>query len=280
MAKRNSKKADKLDLTVPSVWRHVGLTFAVIFGNWRLFLALMVLVVGLEVLILVSFGGESYTKLVAGIEVMIFLLVWLTTIYLLRQKMAKHKVKLRDGLYNAMGPMVPTLLISMLVLLECLPILVLIVAYSAAVQTNLFATPFYTLVFIVFAVAMVMLAGYLLSGSLMALVAVSAPGLYPAKALKVSSELMTGRRIRFMLRLLVLVILLAVLWVVVMLPILGADTLLKQFEWAAGLQLMTFAADVLMGFSVMYVSAYLYLYYRWLLDGEKSNAVLRKRGKK
>ena len=60
---------------------------------------------------------------------------------------------------------------------------------------------------------------YLLSSSLMAFVAVSAPGLYPMRALNAASEMMMGRRVRLILRLIALVLTLGIVWVVIMMPL-------------------------------------------------------------
>ena len=150
-------------------------------------------------------------------SVLIFLVVWLTTIYLLRHKMAGHKVCLRDGLYNAMAPLISTFVVLAVAIVECVPIFLLVVAYAAAVQTDFLAMPFYALLFMGFAALMVTISGYLLSSTLVALVAVTAPGLYPLKALKAATDVMLGRRMSFVARLLALGVTLAIVWVVVML---------------------------------------------------------------
>jgi flagellar biosynthesis protein FlhB len=106
----------------------------------------------------------------------------------------------------------------------------------------------------------------MLSSSLIALVAVSAPGLYPMRALQAASDLMIGRRTRFIIRLIVLFITLAITWVVVMLPMILIDMFFKQWEWAAGIPFVPVCLVVMTCFSGMYATAYLYLYYRWLLN--------------
>lgn len=209
-------------------------------------------------------GESSEAATVFG--VLIFLIIWLTTIFLLRHIMAGHKVKLRDGLYNAMTPLISTLVVFVVAIIQCIPIFILIVTYSAAVQTEFLATPFYALVFFIFACLMIMLSGYLLSSSLMALVAVSAPGLYPLKALRTASDLMMGRRVKFILRLVALILMLAIMWVVVMLPLILLDMGMKQFEWTAGIPFVPICLNVMTCFTAIYVTVYLYKYYRWMLE--------------
>lgn len=212
-------------------------------------------------------SGESSEAAVA-FGVMIFLVVWLTTIFLVRHLLARHKVKLRDGLYNAMTPLISTLVLFVVAVVQCIPILFLIVVYSAAVQTDFLATPFYALIFFVFAAVMILLSGYLLSSSLIAMVAVSVPGMYPMRALAAASDLMMGRRVRLILRLVALMIALVIVWVLVMLPLILFDLWIKQFEWSAGIPFVPICLTIMTCFTYIYVTVYLYMYYRWMLKGE------------
>lgn len=210
-------------------------------------------------------SGES-SEAAAVFAVLTFLTIWLVTIFLVRHLMARHKVKLRDGLYNAMTPLISTLLVLIVVLIQCVPIFVLIVVYSAAVQTEFLTTPFYALVFFVFAALMILISGYLLSSSVIALAAVSAPGLYPMKALRTASELMMGRRVRFILRLIALILVLAIVWVIVMLPLILFDMWMKTFAWTEGIPFVPVCFAVVLCFTGIYVTVYIYKYYRYLLN--------------
>lgn len=223
---------------------------------------------GLILVSTISTGGLSGESSEAAVTfgVLIFLIIWLTTIFLLRHLMAGHKVKLRDGLYNAMTPLISTFLVFVVVLFQCIPIFLLIIAYSAAVQTEFLSTPFYALVFFVFAAIMILISVYLLSSSLMAFVAVSAPGLYPMRALNAASEMMMGRRVRLILRLIALILALGIVWVVVMMPLILFDMWMKSFEWTEGIPFIPICLTTMTCFTSIYVTTYLYLYYRWLLD--------------
>ena len=209
-------------------------------------------------------GESSEAATVFG--VVIFLIIWLTTIFLLRHRLAGHKVKLRDGLYNAMTPLVSTFVVFAVAIIQCIPIFILIVVYSAAVQTDFLAMPFYALVFFIFASLMILLSGYLLSSSIIALVAVSAPGLYPIKAINAASDLMMNRRVKFILRLVTLILVLAIMWIIVMLPLILFDLWMKTFEWTEGIPFIPVCLNIMTCFTAMYVTAYLYLYYRWMLN--------------
>lgn len=225
---------------------------------------------GLLLLSTITTGGLSGDSSEAAVVfgVLIFLIIWLTTIYLLRHVLAEHKIKFRDGLYNAMAPLVSSFLVFVVALIQCLPIFFLVIAFSAAVQTEFLATPFYALVFFIFAVLMVLLSGYLLSSSLIAFIAVSVPGMYPLRALQTASDLMMGRRIKFVLRLVALFLALLLVWVVVMLPLIMFDMWMKQFEWTAGIPFVPVCLTIMTCFSAIYITTYLYLYYRWMLKSK------------
>lgn len=209
-------------------------------------------------------GGSSGTAMV--FEALIFLMVWLTTIYMLRHLMAGQKIKMRDGLYNSMAPLISTLVVFLIALVECLPIFVLIIVYSAAVQTEFINSPFYALIFLILAGLLITLSSYLLSSSIVALVAVTAPGLYPMSALKMAADLMVGRKIKFVLRIFALILTIVLIWVVVMLPIILFDLLMKQFAWTAGIPFVPIMLTVMTSFTSIYTASYFYLYYRWILE--------------
>lgn len=209
--------------------------------------------------------GESQTIF----AVIIFLLIWLVTIYLLRFILAGKKVKLRDGLYNACSPLISTFVIFLVAFIQTIPLLLVIFTYSAAVQTDFLSTPFYALVYFIFAAALIILSSYLLSSTLIALVAVTAPGLYPMTALKTASDLMAGRRIRFIIRLIFLIVVLAVVWVVIMLPLITIDLWLKGiWSWLEGVPFVPVLLLIMTCFTFVYISTYLYLYYRRVLAYE------------
>lgn len=253
--KRTYREDYQRDLNVPGVMEHIARSFEMLFRNWRVFLPLL----GVAVVIsLLTMGTSGILDEVTGaFGAIVFLIIWLTTIFLVRHIKAGHKVTVRDGLYNAMTPLISTGVVLIVALVQCVPIFLLIIAYSAAVQTHFLSTPFYALVFFVFAAVMVLISGYFLSSSLIALVAVSAPGLYPLRALSTATELMMGRRVRFVLRLVALLIIIVLMWAAVVLPLSALN--LPQ-------AVLVVIEMIMACFTGMYATVYLYLYYRWMLD--------------
>ena len=211
--------------------------------------------------------NSSMSEVQQVFVVLIFLIVWLTTIYLVRHRLAGHKIRLRDGFYNALTPMISTLLVVVVILAELIPILIVIIGYSTAVQTDFLSTPFYALIFYACAAALVLLSAYLIATSFLALFAVTVPGMYPMKALRSASDLVAGRRIKLLIRLIYLFIVLAVTVSIVLVPLIFLDLWAKgQFEALEGIPFVAFGLIIMAIFALIYATIYCYLFYRRVLD--------------
>ena len=229
---------------------------------------------GLTLIAVVGTGGlsQGLSEVQVIFAIIIFLIVWLVTIYLLRHRLAGHQIKLRDGLYNALTPFISTLVVLLVVLVELVPILLTVIIYSAAVQTDFLSTPFYALVFFIFAALMVILSLYLVASSLMALVGVSAPGLYPFVALSSASDLIIGRRIKLMLRIIFLIFVIALIYIIIMLPLILLDMWAKAtFSWLSGIPFVSLYLLITTVFVFIYFTTYLYLYYRRMFNYDKKD---------
>ncbi len=197
----------------------------------------------------------------------LFLVMWLVTIYLLRHFMAGGKPRLRDGLYNALSPLISTLLVFVVIFIQTIPLMLVIITYSAAVTTGFLNTPFYALVYFIFAALMILITAYLLSSSLIALVAVTAPGMYPMKALFSASDLMAGRRVKFIVRVIYLLFVVAMIYIITLTPIILLDLWFKSmWEWIYGVPIVPFFLLIVTCFVFVYATAYLYRYFRYLID--------------
>lgn len=226
---------------------------------------------GLLLISTVTTGGLSTSTSESQqiFSVLLFLIVWLVTIYLLRHVLAGHKLKLRDGLYNALAPLLSTIVVAAVIFVEAIPIMLVIITYSAAVSTDFLSTPFYALIYVIFAALLILLSLYLISGSLMALVAVSAPGLYPFVAIRSASQLLRGNRVKFIIRLVFLLIIVAITWVLIMTPLIALDLSLKSsIDWLQGIPFVSIELLIMTCITAVYSTAYLYLYYRRMLDYE------------
>ena len=226
---------------------------------------------GLTLLGIISTGGlTTMNDAQVVIAVLLFTIIWLVTIYLARHLLAGHQeIKMRDGFYSALSPLVSTLVVGLIIFLEAIPIMLTIIVFQVALTTEFLSTPFYALLFFMFAALMITLSLYLLSSSFFAIIVVSAPGLYPLTAVRMAKNLIMGRRLRFLIRVLYLVIIVALLYLLLLMPAIILDGILKaQFAWLADSKI-PFVAIIQLTITVfifIYLSIYFYLFYRALLD--------------
>lgn len=226
---------------------------------------------GLTLLGIISTGGlTTMNDAQVVIAVLLFTIIWLVTIYLARHLLAGHQeIKMRDGFYSALSPLVSTLVVGLIIFLEAVPIMLTIIVFQVALTTEFLSTPFYALLFFMFAALMITLSLYLLSSSFFAIIVVSAPGLYPLTAVRMAKNLIMGRRLRFLIRVFYLVIIVALLYLLLLMPAIILDGILKaQFAWLADSKI-PFVAIIQLTITVfifIYLSIYFYLFYRTLLD--------------
>ena len=226
---------------------------------------------GLTLLGIISTGGlTTMNDAQVVIAVLLFAIIWLVTIYLARHLLAGHQeIKMRDGFYSALSPLVSTLVVGLIIFLEAIPIMLTIIVFQVALTTEFLSTPFYALLFFMFAALMITLSLYLLSSSFFAIIVVSAPGLYPLTAVRMAKNLIMGRRLRFLIRVFYLVIIVALLYLLLLIPAIILDGALKpQFAWLAESKI-PFVAIIQLTITVfifIYLSIYFYLFYRALLD--------------
>ena len=226
---------------------------------------------GLTLLGIISTGGlTTMNDAQAVIAVLLFTIIWLVTIYLARHLLAGHQeIKMRDGFYSALSPLVSTLVVGLIIFLEAVPIMLTIIVFQVALTTEFLSTPFYALLFFMFAALMITLSLYLLSSSFFAIIVVSAPGLYPLTAVRMAKNLIMGRRLRFLIRVFYVVIIVALLYLLLLMPAIILDGALKsQFAWLTESKI-PFVAIIQLTITVfifIYLSIYFYLFYRALLD--------------
>ena len=200
--------------------------------------------------------------------VILGLLVWLTTVWLLRNRMAGHNVKLRDALYNAGAPIVPLFLVVLVFLVQLIPILLAVVAYDAATTSGLLNSGVEAMLFWIAAILLGLLSIFWATSTLFAMVLVTLPGMYPFKALRSAGDIVLGRRVRILLRWVWMLLVVVVFWAVVLIPLIFIDQWLKSI-WPAfeNVPVIPAALAVIGTISIVWLSSYIYLLYRKVVDG-------------
>lgn len=204
---------------------------------------------------------------------LIALLVWLTTIWLLRAIMAGHKPKLRDGLYNSASPIVSTFLVSLMFLVQLLPAALAALGIGAAAQSGFIASGVESMLFWVFVSLLTVLSLYWGTSTFIAMVVVTLPGMYPMQALRTAGDMVIGRRLRILLRLLWMATGIAVVWALIMIPVILIDAAIKNV-WTniAGAPIVPVALLIMSAFTIVWSSAYIYLLYRKIVDDDATPA--------
>lgn len=201
------------------------------------------------------------------VAVLLGLLVWLTTIWLLRAIMAGKKPYLRDALYNAGSPIISTFLVFLVGVIQLLPVALAALAFAAASSTGLVGSGIEAMVFWAFELLLLTLTLYWLTSTLFGMVVVTLPGMYPLHAIRTAGDLVIGRRIRILLRLLWGIWLTITIWAVIMVPLILLDAWLKNiWPWFQWFPLIPILLLVVASLSIVWLSAYMYIFYRKVVD--------------
>lgn len=202
--------------------------------------------------------------------VLLGLMAWLTTVWLLRNIFAGNKVRVRDGLYNSGSPIIATALILLVIVVQLLPVALAAIGYAAASSSGLIANGgVEAMLFWIAGGLLGLLSLYWISSSLFAMIIVTLPGMYPMKALNASREIVLSRRLKLLIRVIWMLIFIAAIWVVIMVPVILFDGWLKwalpAIQW---LPIVPVTMLILSTFSIFWVSVYIYLLYRKVVDND------------
>ena len=227
-------------------------------------------------LLLTSLSGglnSSLTDVQQIYSGILLLLVWLAVVWALRALLAGNTPKLRDSLYNSGAPIVSTAIVLLIIVVQLVPIALAVVIINTGIGTGMFDSPTMSLILSVAAVGFGVLSIYWVTSSLIALVIVTLPGMYPWRAIQTAGDLVIGRRIRVLLRLCWMFVCALIFSVVILLLVILIDYVLKQalpaIEWVP-------IVPVVMAFisaSVLIWSAsYIYLLYRKIVEDDSKPA--------
>lgn len=198
---------------------------------------------------------------------------WLATIWLLRNTLAGHNPRLRDGLYNSGAPVLATIIVGFIITLQLLPASIALIIYSAAQISGLLEIGVSAMLVWTGIVLLTLLSLYWIASSFIALVIVTLPGMYPMQALRSAGDLVVGRRLRILFRLLWLVLITVTVWIVIVIPIILLDDWVKQvlpaINWFPLVPLVIIAMGSL---TVVFVTTYTYLLYRRIVDDDAAPA--------
>ena len=195
--------------------------------------------------------------------------VWLATIWLLRNVLAGHKPKLRDALYNSGSPVLATVLVMFIMLVQLIPVAIALIAYDAARISGLADSGIPAMLALVGLVLVATASAYWIVSSIIALVIVTLPGMYPMNAMRAAGDMVVGRRLRILFRFLWLGFIIFATWALLVIPIILFDDWLKgavpSVNWLPLVPLVVFGLG---SATVVYSTSYIYLLYRRIVDDD------------
>jgi hypothetical protein len=201
------------------------------------------------------------------------LMAWLTTVWLLRAFLAGHTPRLRDGIYNSGAPIIPTFILGLFLVVQMIPATLAAIALSAALPTGLIDQGVESMLFWTVALLLFLLSLYWVTSTLIAMIVVTLPGVYPLEALKTANELVVGRRLRILLRLIWLLFTTLLFSALGLVYSILLDSILKSIfpaiEW---LPFVPFGLLFIGSFSILWTASYIYLLYRKVVDDNAAPA--------
>lgn len=205
--------------------------------------------------------------------VIVIFFTWLTTVWLLRAILSGKKPRLRDGLYNAGAPVLPTFLVGGVLVVQLLPVVAVVLGFVALAPFGILEGGAESMIFSAAALLLIMLSLYWITSTLIALVVVTLPGQYPLQAIRAAGDLVIGRRLRILFRILWLLFTIVLLWAAVMIPVILFDAWLKGiFPVINWLPLVPIVLLALGTVTVVWSASYIYLLYRRIIDDDASPA--------
>lgn len=217
--------------------------------------------------------SPNLTEAQSVIGVLSGFFVWLVTIWLLRNTLAGHKPRLRDGLYNAGSPILSTIIIGLITMVQLLPAAIALIVYSAAQTSGLLEGGFAAMLVWIGVALLGLVSLYWITSSFIAMVIVTLPGMYPMHAIKAAGDLVIGRRLRVLLRLFWLAFIVVVTWAFVVIPVILLDSWIKGIVPSLGwLPLVPLFIIMMSSLTLVFVASYVYLLYRKIVDDESAPA--------
>ena len=218
--------------------------------------------------------NNPLTEIQQVYAVILVLLAWLTTVWLLRAIMTGSRPKFRDGLYSAGAPIIPTFMVLLAAVVQLLPVAIAAAGFAAAIASGLLEeNGVESMIFWTAIVGLLGLSLYWMTSTFMALIVITLPGMYPWNALKIAGDMVIGRRLRILLRILWMILVAAIVWFIIMVPLILFDTWLKgvwpAIEW---LPLVPVVMLILSSCTVVWVASYIYLLYRKVVDDDSNPA--------
>ena len=249
------KKTAEPKSTIASAWQITLGSTAVLRQNWQLFsgimliyaLAYLVLVQGLGSVTSVAslksefasvyhghlgslFTGLGVFALLIGssstnsnpaassYQSFLILIVSLVIIWTLRQIYSGTKVRIRDGYYKGLYPLIPFILVLVVIGIQLIPLVIGSTLYNLVITGGVAVNLIEKLISLIIIIGLMLASLYFISSSIFAIYIVTLPDMTPIKALRSAKGLVKGRRLLITRKLIYLPVMLLIVTSVIMLP--------------------------------------------------------------
>lgn len=224
-----------------------------------------------------SVGGALVPRLTESQQIygiFTLLLLWLTTVWSLRVVFANKSIRLRDALYNAGSPIVSTAIVLFILSIQLLPLALAFIGLNAGISTGFLQSGGLLSMLIVLVILLLLvLSLYWVTSTIIALVVVTLPGMYPMQAIRTAGDLVIGRRTRVLTRLAWVLLLALIAWLIVILPIIFFDSWIKSsvngIDW---IPFVPAAVTIFGPIATLFIAAYVYMLYRKVVEDDTDPA--------
>jgi len=203
---------------------------------------------------LLGSSGNTLSPTAGAYQLMLTLVISLALIWALREVNTGRTIRIRDGFYQGVYPLVQFVLTLAVLGIQLLPMAVGVMLYSTVTSNGIAASGMEQLLWAVVGVLFALVSLYMLSSSLFALYIVTLPGMTPLAALRSARQLVANRRLLVLRRVIFLPLALLFVAAVLVIPLILFAT--PVAPWAFFVITMIFIAVI---------HSYLYALYRELL---------------
>lgn len=183
--------------------------------------------------ILLGSAGSSASETGATYQSVLLIIFSVVLIWTLRQTFAGKKVRVKDGFYRGVYPLIPFTMILLVIGLQLLPIALASVLYTIVIEGGLAVTATETVLWLLLIFALSLVSIYWVSSSVFALYIVTLPDMAPLSALRTAKELVRYRRWEIMRKVMFLPLALLVLAGAIMLPLILYATPVAEWVFFA-----------------------------------------------
>lgn len=204
--------------------------------------------------VLIGSSGNGTSTDAGAWQLFLILIMSLVVIWSLRQRLAGTEIRVRDGFYHGVYPLIPFVLVLIVIGIQLLPLVIGASLYSIIISGGIAVTAIEKIACLLILILLAAWSFYMVCSSVFALYIVTLPDMTPMKALRSARELVRYRRWTILRKILYLPIVLLIIAALIVVPIIIVA--------APAAQWVVFALSMI---AIIVVHAYMYTLYRELL---------------